>query len=111
MSNINLCKFLVITGGGWSSLPIIPRAGFFSSGAEDRRMDLPQECFHWWTLGLGIINRQVSLPCRQMCSNMKLEDSVMKADRRNWLRTVFKDRPRGTIWFCYPCRLSYHVPS
>jgi hypothetical protein len=86
-------------------------AAVLRTDCEDRRMDLSQERFQWWILMLGIVNLQVTLPCGQLCSNMNLEDSVMKAERRNWLRTAFKVRPCGTFWFCYPCLLSYHVPS
>jgi hypothetical protein len=35
MNNITLGNILVITESGWISLPIVSRAGFGSSGAED----------------------------------------------------------------------------
>jgi hypothetical protein len=54
-------------------------------------MGLPQECFQWWTLVLRIVNLQVTLPCGQLCSNTKFEDSVMKADTTE----LSQDRPKA----------------
>jgi hypothetical protein len=116
MSNITLGNFLGNNGKWLEFASDLSKgqalvAAVLRTDCEYRTVDLPQECFRWCTLVLGIINLQVTLPCDQLCSNMKLEDSAMKADGRNWLRIVFKGRPCGTFWFCYPCRLSYHVPS
>jgi hypothetical protein len=74
-------------------------------------MDLPQDFVQWWTLVLGIVKLQIMVPYGQLCSKTNPKSIVIMAGRRNLLRILFNGTLCGTFWFCYPCRLSYHVPS